>query len=133
MKKAILILLVMLTALSCETAEEKQARLFYDQVFESNYLQTQFKNYTTVSLNITSAQNGYINKNQYITDYNNTLGFALGYTNNLDSIEAYLKRKGNLYQKYMVTDAFYHHRKDSLQELKYRTEKDSILQLLKTL
>lgn len=133
MKKVILTLIAIICFYSCETAEQKQYNQFKDKVFDSAYLQRSFKNYTDISLSISSAQNGYINQQQYITNYNNELGKYFGYTKNLDTIAANLKRKGNLYQKYIVSDAFLHFSKDSLQAKHYTKEKDSILKLLKTL
>jgi len=104
--KNIFLALILISIFSCETAQEKREKEFRDKIFASDYMLEQFKDYTSVSLNLVSAKNGHISQKQFIKDYNDKLAFALGYTNNLDSIESNLSKKSNLYQTYIVRMPF---------------------------
>ena len=129
MKKYALIIILMIA--SCESELEKENRLFREKVFESSYLQTGFFNLVKLSTEITSVKKGYINEQDFIADYNWKFGYVLGFTKNIDSIESIVKRKEDLYKRYLVADAFVWFSKDSAMLHKYTKEKDSILILIK--
>lgn len=129
--KQTLLLIFIITFLACETAEEKKERQFKEKVFKSDYLHKGILEMVTFEGNLKGAQDGYLSTEKCIDDYNRYFGFAMGYTNNLDSIAAYMDSKKPLYESYLVKDAFWWFSRDTIEAAKYKREKDSILQLLK--
>lgn len=129
--KQTLLLIITLTLLNCETAEEKKNRAFNDKVFASSYFENAILQVLQFEATLKGVQEGYITPAKCITDYNNQFGFAMGYTQNLDSIKTNMANKKALYEKYLVKDAFWWHSRDSLEAVKYKAEKDSILELMK--
>lgn len=129
--KPILLLITMLLFFSCLTQEEKAEKQFNDFVFKSDYMYRAFNDYTNVALFVKSAQEGVYDKNKLIKDYNNKIAAVLGKTNNLDTIEARIERHGDLYMKYMVSDAFYRFSRNEIESARYKKEKDSLSKLMK--
>ena len=132
MKKVICLFVLVVLLVSCETIskEEKETKLFNDKVFESKYLEKSIYNFVELQSNIRGAKKGYINAEQFITDYNIDYGYILGFSKNLDTIESYLKRKGEFYQKYLIKDAFWYFSTDSLSIDKYKKEKEKLLHII---
>ena len=128
MKGSLLFALVFFMA--CESVQKKEQREFYDEAFKSEYLKSKLEEHIIMTSEINLASEGKITIDSVIKKYNNEYGAIMGHSYDMDTIAKWFKAKSNSYRQYLFKDALLWHSQDSLETIRFKAERDSILNLL---
>lgn len=123
------IMLLAVLFMACQSSVEKNEEEL-DRAFKSEYLKNKLEDIIIMTSEIDLASEGKINVDQIIKKYNDDYGSIMGRTNDMDTIAKWFRAKSNSYRQFLFRDALLWHCQDSLKTIRYKAERDSILDLL---
>lgn len=131
MKKILLIVLAVFL-LGCETAQQKQERELREKVFKNEFLKASFSDLMKLQANSSIIRDASeAEKKSFIWDYNTSLGVYMGLNNDIEKIIENITQKEELYKQCIIAETYLRYVEDSLLIEKYTNEKEKLLTLLR--